>query len=133
MGVKSLSYCPQCGAKLEEDVSFCPKCGAPVKMAQTTAETRPTEYQRGEKSEKNEKAEKHEKGEKKEKHELGFFAPLIGGLILVFLGVAAFVGMEYPNYDWRWFWAFFLLLIGVIVIIAAIYGALVLGKRHPKP
>jgi cation transport ATPase len=131
--VKSLSYCPKCGAKLEEDVSFCPKCGAPVKMAQTTAETRPTAYRRGEKSEKSEKAEKHEKGEKREKHELGFFGPLIGGLILIFLGVAAFVGMEYPHYNWRWFWAFFLILFGVIVIIAAIYVALVLGKRHPKP
>jgi len=131
--VKSLSYCPKCGAKLEEDVSFCPKCGAPLKMAQTSAETRPIAYQRGEKSEKSEKAEKHEKGEKREKHELGFFGPLIGGLILIFLGVAAFVGLEYPHYDWRWIGAFFLLLIGVIVIIAAIYVALVVGKRHPKP
>jgi uncharacterized membrane protein YvbJ len=131
--VKSLSYCPKCGAKLEEEVSFCPKCGAPVKMAQTTAETRPTTPQRGEKSEKSEKAEKHEKGEKGEKHELGFLGPLIGGLILIFLGVAAFVGMSYPNYDLRWVWAFFLLLIGVMIIVAAIYVAAVLGKRHPKP
>jgi hypothetical protein len=128
-----LSYCPNCGAKLEEEVSFCPKCGAAVKMAQTTGETKPTAYRRGEKSEKSEKGEKHEKGEKGEKHELGFLGPLIGGLILIFLGVAAFVGMEYPHYDWRWVSAFFLLLIGVIVIIAAIYVAVVLGKRHPRP
>ena len=104
-----------------------------MKMAQTTAETRPTGYRRGEKSEKSEKAEKHEKGEKGEKHELGFLGPLIGGLILIFLGAAAFVGVSYPHYDLRTFWAFFLLLIGVLVIIAAIYGAFVLAKRHPKP
>jgi hypothetical protein len=130
--VENLSYCPKCGAKLEEDVSFCPKCGAPVKMAQTTAETRPEAYRRGEKSEKSEKAEKHEKAEKGEKHELGFLGPLIGGLILIFLGAAAFIGMEYPHYNWRWIWAFFLLLIGLIIIIAAIYGAVVLARRHPK-
>jgi uncharacterized protein (UPF0333 family) len=29
--------------------------------------------------------------------------------------------------------AFFLLLIGVIVIVVAIYGAFVLRKRHPRP
>jgi hypothetical protein len=131
--VKSLSYCPKCGAKLEEGMGFCSKCGAPVKMAQTTAETRPTAHQRAEKSEKSEKAEKHEKGEKGEKHELGFLGSLIGGLILIFVGVAAFVGMEYPHYDWRWVGALFLLLIGVIIIVAAIYVVFVLSKRHPKP
>jgi predicted RNA-binding Zn-ribbon protein involved in translation (DUF1610 family) len=131
--VKSLSHCSKCGAKLEEDVSFCPRCGAPVKVAQTTAEARPTAYQISEKSEKSEKAEKHEKGEKREKHELGFLGPLIGGLILIFLGVVAFIGMSYPHYDLRWIGAFFLVLVGVMVIAAVIYVAFVLGKRHPKP
>jgi predicted RNA-binding Zn-ribbon protein involved in translation (DUF1610 family) len=131
--VKSLSYCSKCGAKLEEDVSFCPRCGAPVKMAQTTAETRPAPYRRGEKSEKSEKAEKQEKGEKREKHELGFLGPLIGGLVLIFLGVVAFVGMSYPHYDLRWVWAFFFVLVGVMIIAAVIYVAFVLGKRYPKP
>lgn len=126
-------YCPKCGAEVTEEMSFCPKCGAPLKAAQTPTAPRFREYRRGEKSEKGEKAEKHEKGEKGEKHELGFLGPLIGGLILIFLGVAAFVGVSYPRYDLRTFWAFFLLLIGVIVIVVAIYYAFVLRKRHPKP
>jgi uncharacterized membrane protein YvbJ len=128
-----MSRCPKCGATVTEEMSFCPNCGAPVKIEQAPPETRPREYRRAEKAEKSEKAEKKEKGEKGEKHELGFLGPLIGGLILIFLGVVAFVGMSYPNYDLRWVWAFFLLLIGVMVIAAAIYVALVLGKRHPKP
>jgi hypothetical protein len=125
--------CPKCGAEVTEEMSFCPKCGAPLKAAQAPAEPRFREYRRGEKSEKSEKAEKHEKGEKGEKHELGFLGPLIGGLILIFLGAAAFVGVSYPHYDLTAFWAFFLLLIGVIVIAVAVYGAFVLAKRHPRP
>jgi len=128
-----MSYCPKCGAEITEEMTFCPKCGAPLKAARAPAEPRFREQYRGEKSEKSEKAEKREKGEKGEKHELGFFGPLIGGLILIFLGIAAFVGVSYPHYDMRTFWAFFLLLIGVIVIVAAIYGAVVLAKRHPRP
>jgi uncharacterized membrane protein YvbJ len=128
-----MSYCPKCGAKVTEEMSFCPKCGAPLEAAQAPAEPRLREYRRGEKSEKGEKAEKREKSEKTEKHELGFLGPLIGGLILIFLGIAAFIGVSYPHYGLRTFLAFFLLLIGVIVIVAAIYGAFVLRKRHPKP
>jgi hypothetical protein len=125
--------CPKCGAEVTEEMSFCPKCGAPLKAAQAPAEPRYREYRRGEKSEKNEKAEKHEKGEKGEKHELGFLGPLIGGLILIFLGVAAFIRVTNPGYDWRTVGAFILLLIGIIVIVVAIYGAFVLTKRHPRP
>ena len=128
-----MPYCPKCGAEITEEMTFCPKCGAPLKAAQAPAEPTLREYRRGEKSEKGEKAEKHEKGEKGEKHELGFLGPLIGGLILIFLGAAAFAGISYPHYDFRAFWAFFLLLIGVIVIVAAIYYAFVLAKRHPRP
>jgi hypothetical protein len=131
--VKKVSYCPKCGAEITEDMTFCPKCGAPLKAAQAPAEPKFGEYRRGEKSEKGEKGEKREKGEKGEKHELGFLGPLIGGLILIFLGVAAFTAISYPNYDLKTFWAFFLLLIGLIVIVVAIYYAFVLTKRHPKP
>ena len=128
-----MSHCPKCSAKVTEEMSFCPKCGAPLKAAQAPTEPRFREYRRGEKSEKGEKAEKREKREKAEKHELGFLGPLIGGLILIFLGIVAFVGVSYPNYNLRTLGAFFLLLIGVIVIVVAIYGALVLRKRHPRP
>jgi len=128
-----MSNCPKCGAEVTEEMSFCPKCGAPLKAAQVLTEPRFREYRRGEKSEKGEKTEKREKSEKAEKHELGFLGPLIGGLILIFLGIAAFIGVSYPHYDLRTLGASFLLLIGVIVIVVAIYGVFVMRKRHPRP
>lgn len=127
-----MSYCPKCGSPVTEEMSFCPKCGAPVKIEKTVqaapAETRTREYRRGEKSEK---GEKHEK-EKGEKHGFGFLAPLIGGLILIFIGLTSYLEIT-GIYDRRVIWAFFFLLVGVIIIVAAIYGAFVLTKRHPKP
>jgi len=130
-----MSYCPKCGSPVTEEMSFCAKCGAPVKIEKTAqaapAEARTKEYRRGEKSEKGEKGEKHEK-EKGEKHEFGFIGPLIGGLILIFIGLASYLEIT-GIYDRRVIWAFFFLLVGVVIIIAAIYGAFVLTKRHPKP
>jgi hypothetical protein len=137
-----MSYCPKCGSKIDEGMSFCPKCGAPVNIAQGPtapgAPTAPTrrEYRRREKdeekSEKGEKHEKEEKGEKGEKGEAGFLAPLVGGLILIFLGVLWWLGLN-GMYDVRTLWALFLVMVGIVVIIAAIYGAFVLRKRHPTP
>jgi uncharacterized membrane protein YvbJ len=122
-----MSYCPKCGSKIEEEMSFCPKCGAPLKVQQTSAETR-TAYRKEEKSEKSEKGEKGEKTEKREKHEGGFLGPLIGGLVLIFIGVAVFVERTY-NVN---IWAFFFVLIGVLIIVGAIYGYTMAAKRHPK-
>lgn len=82
-----MSYCPKCGSKVEEEMSFCPKCGAPLKDQRPTVEAKTT-YRRDEKAEK---AEKNEKAEKHEKHEYGFVGPLIGGLILIFIGAASYL------------------------------------------
>jgi len=137
-----MSYCPKCGSKIDEGMSFCPKCGAPVNIAQGPtapgAPTAPTrrEYRRREKDEekgeKGEKHEKEEKGEKGEKGEAGFLAPLVGGLILIFLGVAWWFSRT-SGFDPRILWALFLVVVGIVIIIAAIYGAFVLRKRHPTP
>lgn len=129
-----MSYCQKCGSKVTEEMSFCPKCGAPVKIEPAPPVTTRREYRRREKEEekgeKHEKQEKHEKGEKGEKGEYGFLAPLVGGLILIFLGATWWLGMN-KTLDWNMLWAFFLLMVGVVIILAAIYGAFVLRKRHP--
>ena len=134
-----MSYCPKCGSKIDEGMSFCPNCGAPVNIAPgATAPSAPTaptrkEYRRREKEqEKGEKHEKEEKGEKGEKREGGFLAPLVGGLILVFLGVVWWLGLN-GTFECRTLWALFLVMVGIVIIIAAIYGAFVLRKRHPTP
>ena len=116
--VKHVSYCPKCGNKIEEEMSFCPKCGAPLKTQPASVESRPT-YRRDEKAEKG------------EKHEYGFLGPLIGGLILIFIGAASYLEIT-KMYDSRVIWAFFLVLIGVLIIIGAAYGYTMAARKHPK-
>lgn len=115
---------------------FCPKCGAPLKAekpSEQPAAPTPMAY-RGEKAEKHEKEEKGEKGEKAEKYEkreYAFIGPLIGGLILIFLGfmaylqISGFLGREVAG-------ATFLIIIGIIIIVAAIYASMAASRRHPK-
>lgn len=115
-------------------MSFCPKCGAPLnveKVASVTPETIPT-YRRDEKTEeKSEKQEKQEKGEKHEKHEYGWMGPLIGGVILLFIGAALYLNAT-GSYDVAVLWALFFVLIGVLIIVGGIYGVVMAGRRHPR-
>lgn len=128
-----MSYCPKCGTEVREDMAFCPKCGAPLRVEQPTAEAaRRRVSHRAEKAEKHEKGEKREKTEKYEKREFGVIGWLIGGFILIFLGVMSylqvtgFLGREVAS-------AFFLIVIGVIIIAGALYAAMKASKRHPQP
>jgi uncharacterized membrane protein YvbJ len=130
-----MSYCPKCGNKVDENMTFCPRCGAPLK-AEAPVQAAPTP-QRGEKSEKSEKQEKHEKqepekGEKHEKGEYGFVGWLIGGLVLILIGFFALLLFTHviPS---GIFGALVLLIIGVIIIIAAIYFTSSARKRYPNP
>lgn len=126
-------YCPKCGNEVDEAMAFCPRCGAPLK-GEAPVQAAPAP-QRGEKAEKGEKQEKREKqepekGEKHEKGEYGFIGWLIGGLILILIGFFALlqiVGFFAPGMSW----AFMLLIIGVIVIIAAVYFTTNARKRYP--
>lgn len=130
-----MSYCPKCGSKIDEEMSFCPKCGAPLrveKVTTVTPETRPTQYRRDEKTE--EKSEKHEKSEKSEKHEkreYGFMGPLIGGVILLFIGMALYLRAT-TSYRVETLWALFFVLIGLLVIVGGIYGVIMAARRHPR-
>jgi cation transport ATPase len=139
-----MSYCPKCGSKIDEDMSFCPKCGAPLrveKVTTVTPETKPTQYRRDEKTEeksekheKREKSEKHEKREKSEKHEkreYGFMGPLIGGVILLFIGMALYLRAT-TSYRVETLWALFFVLIGLLVIVGGIYGVIMAARRHPR-
>lgn len=106
-------------------MAFCPRCGASLKA--------PPEGYRTEKEEKREKEEKEErekreKTEKYEKREVGFIGPLIGGLILIFIGLIFY--LELTGFVRREIlWAFFFVIIGIIIII----GALNAMRRHPRP
>lgn len=129
--MKLMLYCPKCGTKVTEDMTFCPKCGASLKVAPSPAEMRTKAYRRDEKAEKGEKGEKAEKTEKHEKGEYGFMGPLIGGLILILLGLGFYLRIAL-NVSSGAVWAIFFVIIGIVIIAAAVYGAMMAGKRHPK-
>jgi hypothetical protein len=140
-----MSYCPNCGNKIDETMAFCPRCGASLKITTPSqaAPPQPTPPQpappppygrRNEKSEKQEKQEKNqrpEKGEKGEKGEQGFIGFLIGGLILITIGVFALIELTNPSFSSWQNWAIALLIIGVIIIIGAVYVAVIARSRHP--
>jgi hypothetical protein len=129
-----MSYCPKCGNQVSEEMTFCPKCGAPLKAEKATTvapETRPAPYRRDEKTE--EKSEKHEKREKQEKHEkggYGFMGPLIGGVILLFIGLSLY--LPTTGVDSKVVWALFFVLIGLLVIVGGVYGVIMANRRHPR-
>jgi hypothetical protein len=133
-----MSYCPKCGNKVDETMTFCPRCGASLKVeAPVQAAPTPSGPHRGEKAEKGEKQEKHEKqqpekGEKQEKGEYGVVGWLIGGLILILIGFFALLQFAHiiPSGT---AWALGLLVIGVIVIIVAVYLTTMARKRLPPP
>jgi uncharacterized membrane protein YkgB len=132
-----MSYCPKCGNKVDETMVFCPRCGASLKGTTTPGQATPNQPYRYEKAEKNEKREKHEKrehpekGEKQEKSEYSFVGYLVGGLILITIGVFALLDLTSPLNSSQDL-AAMLLIIGVIIIVGAIYIATTARKRFPS-
>lgn len=134
-----MSYCSKCGNKVDETMAFCPRCGASLRTAApATSGTAQPYAQSNEKAEKNEKQEKREKnehrekGEKQEKGEYGFVGFLVGGLVLIVL--ALFALLRLTGYiDNGMSWAIMLLIIGVIIIVTAIYISSTVRKHFPAP
>jgi cation transport ATPase len=128
-------YCQKCGTEIREEMAFCPKCGAPLKAEQPPVEAAPAPApqmaEKAEKREKREKEEKREKTEKHEKREFGVIGPLVGGLILVFLGLTSYLQVsgllrtEVAS-------ALFFIIIGIIIVVGSIYAALMASRRHPR-
>ena len=130
-------YCQKCGSEVSEGMTFCPKCGAALKVT----ETRPPERYRDEKAEKEEKHEKHEKEEKMEKgehpekyekQEYSILGSLIGGSILILVGIMSYLTVA-GVLEFRSIFPFFLIIIGAIVILGVIIGAVRARGKHPRP
>lgn len=129
-----MPYCPKCGAKVDEEMAFCPKCGAALKVEHPTAEATPptpSRAEKAEKQEKEEKREKEEKAEKYEKREFGVTGPLIGGLILIFLGLIFYLQVTGVLRGDVAF-ALFLIIVGILIIVGALYAARTAARRHPS-
>lgn len=122
-----MPYCQKCGTEVREEMAFCPKCGAPLRVEGPPVEV----AEKAEKREKGEKEEKRETTEKYEKREFGVIGPLIGGLILIFLGlifylqITGLLGREFAL-------ALFFIIIGIIIIVGSIYGVTMAKRRHPR-
>jgi len=116
-------------------MAFCPRCGASLKGAPPPVQPAPVQsYRRNEKQEKNEKDEKHESREKQEKGERGFVGYLIGGLILITFGLFSVLQLSgYFTVNSGQSWALMLLIIGVIIIIGAVYTAMTARRHSPVP
>jgi len=114
---------------------FCPHCGASLKappQGQPAPPPAQPYYRRNEKAEKNEKQEKQQR---QEKGEAGFIGYLIGGLILITLGLFSVLQISgyFNGANAGGNWAIMLLIIGIIIIVGAIYVALTARKRSPQP
>jgi F0F1-type ATP synthase assembly protein I len=134
-----MTYCHKCGSEVKEEDSFCPKCGAVLKAGAPRPSMSPERY-RSEKAEKQEKHEKHEKDEKMEKgtqqekyekQEFGVLGPLIGGVILILGGFMLYLAVS-GILNMRSVFPFFLIIIGVIVLLGVGTGAVMARRKNPR-
>jgi len=118
-------------------MTFCPQCGAALKVTAT----RPAERYRSEKAEKEEKHEKQEKEEKMEKgehpekfekQEYSVLGALFGGFILIAVGIMFYLTVV-GTIALSSIFPFFLIIIGAIIILGVLVGAVRAREKHPKP
>jgi uncharacterized integral membrane protein len=136
-----MPYCHKCGSEVKEEDTFCPQCGtnlkaeAPPPPPQPAAPYRSEKGEKQEKNEKNEKQEKMEKGEQHEKYEkqgYSVFGPLVGGIILIIIGFAFYLAVT-GAIRFSSFFPIILIIIGAIIILGVILGAVTANKRNPAP
>jgi cation transport ATPase len=114
-----MTFCMKCGAEVPEGAEFCPKCGnqmtvtAPLGRRELREERR--RRRREEKREKQEKEEKQEKGEKSGDRT----GPVMGGLILIWLGTSLYLAQT-GYVKWDIWWPYFIIGVGVILVVLAI-------------
>ncbi len=111
-----MSYCPKCGDVIDGTIVFCPKCGTTLKDAAPIQEASASGEQ-----EKTEKQESPAVVDIQEKNQYDFVKYLASGLIIIVLGVFAILDLTIHNFDTGQAIPIALILIGIIIIIAAIY------------
>jgi len=147
-----MATCPKCGSRVREGMNFCPNCGADLKVVPTpstptTAEAPstvapspaqptypPEKAEKHEKQEKEEREEKQEKGEREqryEKRESNFIGPLIGGIVLILVGLLLYWAIT-ASLRLEIFGALFFVIIGIVIVVGAIYAIAMASRRHPQ-
>jgi len=121
-----MQYCPKCGNEVDDAATFCLNCGTQLKGA-APSQAPPAESNEGkEKAEDKVQQEKQnypEKAGKQEKPEHDFVYFLAGGLILITIGVFAMSELTNPALMSGQYIAIMLVIIGLIVVLAAVYAA----------
>ena len=107
---------------------YCPKCGASIGAVRISRES----YEKQEKQEKYEKHEKHEKQEKYEKGEGNRSWALLGGLILIVFGLVSIM-TTYAHIPSLPSGGILLVLVGIVIMVIAVYGATRATRTNPKP
>jgi uncharacterized Zn finger protein (UPF0148 family) len=109
---------------------FCPKCGTSLKVEKFSDWRDQRRQWREQRREMRYQWRQTEWEEKHEKRENAFIAPLVGGLILITLGVLFYYAVT-TSLSWQLAQAIFLVLIGAIILVGAIY-AYTIRKRYMK-
>jgi len=98
-------HCVKCGTENADDAKFCIKCGAQLYVTRESQQYRRVENEcfglpHG-----------------------GLIVGVVIGVIILLFGVAAILNIAYPNINYSgWVWAFVPIIIGILIIIGAIYG-----------
>ncbi len=106
-------YCSKCGVENKEDAKHCIKCGKPLHLVKEKHKEEDVCFGRTERD-----------IERKIEEEC-FWIPYGGALIGVILGVFIIIiglAIVYNLEIWRWIGTFITIIIGLLIVIAALFG-----------
>jgi uncharacterized membrane protein YvbJ len=100
--------CQNCGTKNEDDSEYCSKCGEPLKG-------------------KGEYDKRHYRNDYRYRQRNECFglphgnliAPIVAGVVLILLGLSSLYGFAI----WTYIWPALIILIGILIILGAIFGS----------
>ena len=98
-------YCEECGTQNEDESEYCSKCGNPLKEDKHHRRSR--DYRQRQRSE----CFGLPNG--------NIIVPIIIGVILILIGLSSVYGFEI----WRYIWPAIIVIIGLLIIIGAIFRA----------
>jgi len=116
-------YCVKCGTKNPDDAKVCSKCGVSLYSTTEGEGEQPSRVERecfG--------ARKREEPYKRVEEECfgipkgGAIFGLAIGIIIILVGVSLFLQTLYPTMPEIPWWSFIIIIIGIFVIIGALYG-----------
>jgi uncharacterized membrane protein YvbJ len=111
-------YCHNCGTKNEDDAEYCSKCGTPLK------EDRGRRHRDRDRESRRNDCFGAPQGNRHRSECFGLphgniIVPLIIGVVLILAGLSSFYNFNFLQY----FWPFIIVIIGILIILGAIYGA----------